>query len=160
MKADAQYKKFDAALGAATVCRGGDEKIASYLSNRPEAADVPDKLAKWVDSATNSPIMIGVGTKSLAVIISDFDDRNVASYGKDLRDAYTYVAGHPKVHRTKVRMVINSDWGEVELLTPSAFIEEDPAFAMQKPPGFQMSSTKVAWFGDVRRDETIEYVQT
>ena len=102
--------------------------------------------------------MIGVEIRSLSAVISDFDDANMRSYSKDLDAAYQYIVKNPEIHRTKVRMIINSDWGEVELLSPSAFIEEDPDFAKSKPPGYRISSTKVAWYGDIHaRDTTIEY---
>ena len=76
----------------------------------------------------------------------------------DVENAFKWIVSHPAQHKTKCRFIINSDWGEIGLLTPSAFIEEDPD---SKPSTeFVLSSTKISWGREhsysYKKDVTVE----
>jgi len=70
-------------------------------------------------------------------------DDVVANYSRDVADAFTYLVEHPQIHRTACRITITSDWAELGLLSPSAFIEIDEK--SPAPPRAVITSTKVSW---------------
>ena len=83
----------------------------------------------------------------------------VARRAGDVYKAYQWIVEHPEQHITRARLVITSDWGEVGLLTPSAYMVKDE----NQPdlPGLSISKTKVTWdspHGMAERALTIEYV--
>ena len=81
----------------------------------------------------------------------------------DIQTAFQWIAENPALHETKCRFVINSDWGEVGLLTPSAFIIQDPDPSNPTPKdNINFATTKITWGKEhshqFQRDVTIEYV--
>lgn len=89
-------------------------------------------------------------TVALWEVLSLATDPDLRSLAPDVEDVFKYIVTHPAKHFTPCRFVINSDWGEIGLLTPSSFITQDP----QHPPDkdFVVSSTKVSWGRDKRRE--------
>lgn len=68
---------------------------------------------------------------------------DLAQAATQLSQAYTYLVGNPQLHRTKCRLVISSSCGQLDLLTPAAFIKQDPKGS--SPPGAFWESTKVGF---------------
>lgn len=96
-------------------------------------------------------------SEALWDIMNSAADPLLASRGTDVYKAYQYIVEHPEQHFTRARMVITSDWGEVGLLTPSAYIVRDPLG--ENPDTTFLESTKISWInpgGGPARGATIE----
>jgi len=57
----------------------------------------------------------------------------VRAWEMPVQTAYEWIVANPQVHYTKARLTINSDWGEIGILTPSAFILPDKASPISDP---------------------------
>ena len=73
----------------------------------------------------------------------DAKDDKLASYASTVESAFYSLSEHPQTHYTTVTMTVTSDWAEFGLLSPSSYIDQDPA--AQQVPGTVLSSTKVNW---------------
>ena len=67
----------------------------------------------------------------------------LASYANAVEEAFYQLSEHPQVHYTTCTIIVSSDWAEIGLLSPSAYIDKDPN--AQEIPGTVLSSTKVNW---------------
>lgn len=70
-------------------------------------------------------------------------DADVARRGPDVDKAYQWIVENPEEHLTTARLTITSNWGEIGILTPSAYLIQDPQNPL--PPGAAISTTKVTW---------------
>jgi len=97
-------------------------------------------------------------------LMSASDEPAVSSRSLDVQRAYEWIGANPQEHRTKCRFVINSDWGEIGLLTPSAFIMEDPDSPIDPSvkANLILSSTRITWGKErshnFQRDVTIDFI--
>lgn len=83
----------------------------------------------------------------------------VSNRASDVQKAFEWIVSHPRTHVTKARFTINSDWAEIGLLTPSAFITQDPDNPYPTD-NTVFSTTKIVWGREhshqFQRDVTIE----
>lgn len=65
----------------------------------------------------------------------------------DVQNAYQWIVSNPQVHQTKAVFTINSDWGEIGLLTPSTSIIPDPDAPVDPSllNNLNFASTKITW---------------
>ena len=96
----------------------------------------------WIKGADQNPDVTSFSTIALWDLMYMVSDRAVLSRWTDVQDAYEYLAKHPQVHRTACRLIIDSDWGEIGLLTPGAFIEPVPGTSYD-PTTTSLTRTKV-----------------
>jgi hypothetical protein len=83
-------------------------------------------------------------------------DKEVSSRARDVENAYLWIVSHPSRHLTKCRLDIYSDWGEIRLLTPSAFIRQDPHSPVQRSD-VGIGSSNVYWTGNNQR-VTVDFI--
>lgn len=159
IKTTSEYSTFMKSMQKTCSCQGGDPKIAGFLAANPSDDGVYKAFESWVDTSRTLPGVMSMQIMTLWDIMSAATDPDVYNRAADVQNAYQWIAEHPAVHETKCRFVINSDWGEIGLLTPSAFIIPDP----DSPPPTNdvvFTTTKISWGGkrQFQRDVTIEYV--
>lgn len=113
------------------------------MSENPQAQNIHDTYTKWANTTLADIGPSRVKTVPLWSIVGKAKDAALRARAADLEAAYQYITTHPRYHRTECRLEINSDWGDLSLLTPSAYIEfEDDSEA---PEGTYWSSTKIGW---------------
>lgn len=89
-------------------------------------------------------------------LMSAANDSKVARRQRDVQMAYNWIVENPKQHITKATLTITSDWGAIDLLTPSAFFARDPL--RPDKTGAFFSKNKIEWNSGgtgVRLDEEI-----
>ena len=150
-----QYKTFQKSMQKTISCNGGNVTLANSIKTRPDAEGVFDTFNEWSHSAEKHPDVTSFKTEPLWTLMAFAKDNTVASYAKDVNDAFMYLVEHPQTHRTSCRIIINSDRGEIGLLTPSAFIEADPRNPL--PSEAVLTSTKLSWASS-SKIVTMEYV--
>ncbi|RYP14427.1 hypothetical protein DL765_006370 [Monosporascus sp. GIB2] len=142
-----QYKSFSNKMQKICCCVGGDATLATaIISGATGDDDVYQKFREWVKTHQQHPSIISIQTVALWDVMSTSPDPEVSRRSRDVENAYLWIVSHPRRHRTKCRLTINSDWGEIGLLTPSAFILSDPDSPVQHP-NVSISSTKIRWDG-------------
>lgn len=100
-------------------------------------------------------------TMSLWELMTAAMDDDLNNRAGDIESAFTWIVANPATHQTKCSLTINSDWGEIGLLTPSAFILPDPA---NPPPtdNITFSKTKIVWgqehSHEFKRDVRIDFI--
>lgn len=155
-----EYSKFQQSVQKTCSCQGGDPKKAVAVSASPNDEAVYQHYQDWVRTTDESPNVMSMQTVALWDVLGVAADPELVAFAPSAEDVFKYIVAHPALHMTKCRFVINSDWAEIGLLTPSAFIRQDP----DSPPGrrFLVSTTKVSWGREhsekYRRDVTVEYV--
>ncbi|KAL9051783.1 MAG: hypothetical protein Q9206_004569, partial [Seirophora lacunosa] len=157
VKGSSQFSKFQHSLQKLSSCRGGDPKLSARLSANPGAIDVWETFKKWANSADTVPNVMSFQTTLLSDIITNAANDQLAAYGVQVQRAYDYLVENPVHHLTLARMSITSDWGEIGLLTPSAYIRKTEGQA--DVDGLVYSTTKVTWAlgAGLQREKLIEF---
>lgn len=100
-------------------------------------------------------------TKELWVLMFESDDNEVSKAADDIEFAYNWIINHPQLYVTSGSIVIESDWAEIGLLTPSATIQPDPNIPVPDPTNTVFQTTKILWGREHSHDQrrmTIKYV--
>ncbi|KAL8898550.1 MAG: hypothetical protein Q9207_006640 [Kuettlingeria erythrocarpa] len=144
IKGSEQFHKFEQSVQKTCSCQGGDPALRNFLQNNPAGGDSPfETFREWVKTADTRPMVMSFETAQLWDMISAADDSELAARSPDLRKAYSWIVENPEQHFTKARLSITSNWGEIGILTPSAYIMQDP---QQGPvPGATIGTTKISW---------------
>lgn len=141
-------------------CQGGNSELAGAISSDPANPGVYTQYQSWIGTASTQPSVISLQTMTLWDMIRTSTNPELAKRASDIQAAYKWIAEHPRLHETKCRLVINSDWGEVGLLTPSSFIVPDTQNPAPKD-NTTFTLTKITWGKEhshkFQRDVTIEY---
>ena len=146
VESSSQYKNFSASLGKTCSCDGGDAALATKLGLETTEEGIYEVYKQWLLSSEKNPDATGFTTQSLWAIMFTARDAKVVSYHRDVLAAYNYLVENPEVHMTKCRMVIYAAWGQMDLLSPSSYIEKDPDNPY--PTGTLMSNSTVKWEAD------------
>ena len=157
VRGSSQFQTFEQSVQKTSSCMGGDPDLSATISSNPEAESVFDTFQSWVASADMKPNVMSFSTMTLWDLMAAANDSAVARRARDVYKAYEWIVEHPEQHLTRARMVITSDWGEVGLLTPSAYIVRDEN--QTELPGLSISRTKVTWdspHGVPQRGLTVE----
>ncbi|KAK3724382.1 hypothetical protein LTR37_001006 [Vermiconidia calcicola] len=139
-----QYKAFSASATNICSCKGGDPTLSAKLSNpahHASAVDPWDLYQQWILTSRTNPEVMSLALTPIWEIVG-FVDRKVA---KDVYHAYTYLTvTKPPVCITHCTLVVESDWGEIALQTPSATLAPDPKNAVDPmyKDNLQTSTTK------------------
>jgi MAC/Perforin domain len=158
IKTTDEYKEFENKMGKSCSCVGGDSTFASTLTADLSAANVFDTFKSWIGSSTTHPATISYRISSLVEVIQQVADADVAKRAVDVENAFNWLVNHHEEYRTKCRFVIESDWGEVALTTPLAYILE-PVMSEGDPTLMESGWVyiRAGKNGDFTR-KTIEYV--
>ena len=128
---------------AISLCAGGTPNLA-------------DVYSKWTKTAEEFPDATNFEVVAIWELMRNAQSDKLASFATPLESAFHQLSNHPQVHYTSVVMIVSSDWAEFGLLSPSAYVDVDPAG--EQVPGTVLSSTKVGWqspSGAPGRDITI-----
>ncbi|KAL8822703.1 MAG: hypothetical protein Q9191_006567, partial [Dirinaria sp. TL-2023a] len=154
IKGESQYAEFEDSVQKASSCLGGDPELASPLDSDPSSDGVFETFKQWVNTTHTRPNLMSFQTMTLWDLMSGANDSEVAARGTDVQDAFSWIVENPEEHQTKARLTITSDWGEIGLLTPSAFILRDPAHSAPVEAFF--SSTKITWTSNSASQRFVE----
>ena len=145
VKGESQFQTFENSVQKTVSCLGGDASLASHIDSDPSAEGIFDTFRDWVKTSQTRPNIMAFQTEAIWDLMASANDSALASRWLDVFNAYQWVVENPEQHRTAARISITSNWGEIGLLTPSAYIMPDP----QQPyaPEIQMSTTKITWTG-------------
>lgn len=152
VKSTTEFTTFDETAQRTCSCQGGDPSLATLFVSSPESKDVYTTFQSWVATSRELPDVMSFQIMTLWDLMSAAISPDVYNRAPDIQAAFQWVTAHPALHQTKCRFVVSSDWGEVGLLTPSAFIIPDP----ESPPptdNVVFSSTKIS-FG---REHSFQY---
>ena len=138
-----QYKTFAETAQQLCSCDGGDATLALSLCARGGHENLFDVYTKWTSSAATLPAATTFQVAPIWELMRNAKSDTLASYANAVEDAFYQLSQHPQVHYTVCTMIVSSDWGEIGLLSPSAYIDKDPN--AEEVPGTVMSMTKVNW---------------
>ncbi len=157
--ATSQFQKYLGTAAKKCSCLGGNQTLRASIGSNPSADGVYQTYLEWVESANTDPKVVGFKTQPLWEVLFESKDTELNRREADVRKAYSWIVENPKVHLTSVRLSITSDWGEIALQTPSAFIVRNESAPIVE--GSFFSPTKVTWgnpagLGNIVRNLAIE----
>ncbi|MCJ1384368.1 hypothetical protein MMC17_007484 [Xylographa soralifera] len=161
IKTTSQFKEFSALVQKTCDCFGGDPVMANQIASGPEDGDIWKRFQDWDDTAQKTPNVMTIQTMAIWDLMFLAKNPKIYKRVNDISNAYKWISQNPGLYITKCRFTINSDWGEIGLLTPSAFIEINP----ESPPpsdNVNFQTTKVS-FGrehsyEYKRDVIIDFI--
>lgn len=139
-----EYKIFSNTFQKICSCLGGDPSIARRIDSNPTGDTAFSLYQQWAATSHTLPGVMHLQTMALWDLMEDAEDSDVADRAVDVRKAYEWIVANPKEHVTNCRFVINSDWGEIGLLTPSAIIKENKNSPYPRE-NIIFSTTKILW---------------
>ncbi|KAG8534402.1 uncharacterized protein KY384_001247 [Bacidia gigantensis] len=149
------YHTFSKSFQKSVGCHGGDQVLAGKIMGDPTGPDVGDNYKAWLDTTRERPDLTGIGVDSLDLVLLASLDPELMSRAADVKNAFQYLTKHPKTHRTNCTMIVNSDWGAISLLSPSATVEE--VQGGQVPPDVTaFGETKLSWYSTAGTGRTVE----
>ncbi|KAK7688953.1 hypothetical protein QCA50_007644 [Cerrena zonata] len=161
VKSSDEYKTFSNYMQKTCSCFGGDTSLASTINSNPMQDDIYTQFTKWVATSRESPDVMSFSLIEIWTLMNAAVDQDLVKRAIDVQHAYEWIVQNPRKHWTKCRFVINSDWAEVGLLTPSAFIMEDPD-SKPSPNNLVFTTTKIQWGKEwshaYQRDVTIDFL--
>ncbi|KAI4193184.1 MAG: hypothetical protein LQ350_008433 [Teloschistes chrysophthalmus] len=143
VKSEKQFQTFEQSVMKSSSCLGGDPKLSANIGSNPSSDGIFETFQTWVKTADTNPKIMSFQTIALWDLMSAARSDVLAKRAPDIAKAYQWIVENPEQHLTKARMVISSDWGEVGISTPSAYILKDPS--QPDIPGLLYSATKVSW---------------
>ncbi|CAL8582343.1 hypothetical protein XPA_008010 [Xanthoria parietina] len=154
-----EFTSFEGTVQKTVTVKGGDEQIAASLQSNLYDKTVFNKYTAWANSTGQNPRLHSFQTMPLWDLISGATDDAVAGRARDVEMAYNWIVENPKQHITQGTLTIASDWGVLDLLTPSAFFMRDPSSTKQTDVFF--SGNKIAWNSNgagARLNEEIQFL--
>jgi hypothetical protein len=115
-----------------------------------EKPDIYKDYNSWVESSRKNPGIMSMETVAIWDLMSAAADETIVNRASEVENAYKYITSNPAQHVTQCRFVVNSDWAEIGLLTPSAFIKPSPSSPAASD--FTLSETKISWGREQSRD--------
>ncbi|KAL0067320.1 hypothetical protein AAF712_005547 [Marasmius tenuissimus] len=98
---------------------GGDSKTGTSLAINPKYAT----FLEWADSCKeNPPAIMSFVVDELWLLMKYSDNDQIVKFASQIEEAFNWFVDKPKIYKTQVSLVIESDWAEFGLLTPSAVI--------------------------------------
>jgi hypothetical protein len=149
VKGSNEYKIFASSMQKTCSCQGGDGALAASLSSNPSGTATFDA---WVKTAKSNPAIMSMKTVPIWEVLSNSSDPAISSKAQGISDAFTWLTNYPTEIQTKCQFTINSDWAEVDILTPSTTILLDTVLLDGKPYAAKdltvpitASNTKLSW---------------
>ncbi|KAI4253238.1 MAG: hypothetical protein L6R42_007665, partial [Xanthoria sp. 1 TBL-2021] len=143
IKGSDEYNTFEGSVQKTCTCKGGKEKLGDNLQANVNAKDVFKTYTAWAQTTGQNPRLHSFQTMPLWQLMSAANDSKVARRQRDVQMAYNWIVENPKQHITKATLTITSDWGAIDLLTPSAFFARDPS--RPDKTGAFFSKNKIEW---------------
>ena len=143
VEASSEFSTFEGTVQKTVTCKGGDEKLAANLQSNIYDPNVFKTYTSWAKTMGENPRLHSFQTMPLWQLISAANDSKVSGRVHDVESAYNWIVENPKQHITKATLTISSDWGTIDLLTPSAFFVNDPA--RPDTNGAFFSKNKIEW---------------
>lgn len=143
IKGSDEYNTFEGSVQKTCTCKGGNEKLGDNLQANVNAKDVFKTYTAWAQTTGQNPRLHSFQTMPLWQLMSAANDSKVARRQRDVQMAYNWIVENPKQHITKATLTITSDWGAIDLLTPSAFFARDPS--RPDKTGAFFSKNKIEW---------------
>ncbi|KAL8830710.1 MAG: hypothetical protein Q9170_005617, partial [Blastenia crenularia] len=140
-----EFDTFEGTVQKVYTCRGGDALLGTKLNSNIYDKNVFEIFTKWANTSSKNPMLHSFQTMPLWDIINSANDSGVARRWRDVEAAYNWIVENPKIHVTKATLTISSDWGVIDLLTPSAYFIKDKARPV--PEGIFFSQNKVGYLG-------------
>ena len=145
-KASVQYQQFLTDSVNSISATGGDPKLRDTLETHPNDPGINNTLNAWLASGPGSTDVVSFGTANLWDLMNDDRVPEAQQKWLDINSAFLYLANNPQTHITSCRLVINSDWGEVSLYTPNAYIQADPSVVSE--PRTDVLENKIYFIND------------
>jgi len=142
-----QYKTYEQSMGKTCNCLGGDGVLAAKIEADPTSDTVYKTYQAWSKTSSKYPKLLNFHTTPLWAIMYGAKDPTVMSYHTDVEKAYYHLAENPQIHKTRCRLTITTNWGQIALLSPAVFIAPDPNSPASAQNGETMSfaRTKLTW---------------
>ncbi|OGM46427.1 hypothetical protein ABOM_004811 [Aspergillus bombycis] len=161
VKKTGQYKAFEKWMQKTCSCQGGDTIIGTKVYSDSTAEDVYRNYERWVEISQQTRGVMALQTRGLWELMAAAMDDELNNRVEDIEQAFDWIVGNPAIHQTKCTLVINSDWGEIGFLNPSAFIVQDPN-SPPPPDNTTFSSIKIIWgrehFHDFKGEIRIDFL--
>lgn len=145
-KASVQYQQFLTDSLNTISATGGDPTLRDRLETHANDPGVNDTFDAWLASAPGSSDVVSFGMANLWDLMNDDRVPEAQQKWLDINSAFLYLANNPQTHITSCRLVINSDWGEVSLYTPNAYIQADPSVVSE--PRTDVLQNKIYFIND------------
>ncbi|KAK7444038.1 hypothetical protein VKT23_015435 [Stygiomarasmius scandens] len=97
---------------------GGDGTLAKPLVTAPAYPT----FEKWRDTSDQNTSLLSFVVVKIWSLMKGSLNEEISAFGPRIQQAFEWIVDHPKVYKTAVSLVIESDWAEFGLLTPSAVI--------------------------------------
>ncbi|KAL8845789.1 MAG: hypothetical protein Q9221_009074 [Calogaya cf. arnoldii] len=143
VKGSTEYNEFMESVQKTISCRGGDEKLQNTLEANIYDPEVFKTYKAWANTTGQNPRLNGFQTMPLWELMASALDKKVVARVHDVQTAYNWIVENPKQHITKATLTISSDWGTIDLLTPSAFFTRDKSHP--DDTGAFFSKNKIEW---------------
>ena len=159
LKTQDQYKRFLEFLQKLISVAGGDSGLAANIFRGPIKFQ---NYEDWRKTASTQPTLLNLVVANLWSLMSNSGNDELKKAAKDIQAAFEYIIDTPRVYRTAVSFVVESDWyvesiitGAIEshsetlcvfraefgLVTSNAVVLPGPTV----PPMTQFSTSKVIW---------------
>ncbi|KAL8709006.1 MAG: hypothetical protein Q9220_006215 [cf. Caloplaca sp. 1 TL-2023] len=139
-----EFHTFEGSVQKTFSCKGGDAKLGADLNSNIYAKDVFETFSDWANTSGKNPMLHSFQTMTLWDLMSSVNDSEVARRVHDVETAFNWIVENPKVHVTKAKLTITSDWGTIDLLTPSAYFLKDDQRPAPAAETF-FSKNKISW---------------
>ncbi|KAL8882062.1 MAG: hypothetical protein Q9192_007655 [Flavoplaca navasiana] len=143
IEGSSEFNAFEGTVQKTVTCKGGDEKLAADLQSDIYDPNVFKTYTAWAKTTGENPRLHSFQTMPLWQLISAANDSKVSGRVRDVESAFNWIVENPKQHITKATLTISSDWGTIDLLTPSAFFANDPS--RPDTVGAFFSKNKIEW---------------
>ncbi|KAL8671944.1 MAG: hypothetical protein Q9168_003570 [Polycauliona sp. 1 TL-2023] len=152
IKDSTEFAAFEGTVQKTYSIRGGDAKLGAQLDANIYNESIYNTYSKWVQTTGQNPKLHSFQTIPLWDLVSVAKNDVLAKRAVNLEKAYNWIVENPKQHLTQGLLTIQSDWGELDLLSPSAFLTRgtDP------PRDVFYSKNKIQWDSRGRGAVTIE----
>ncbi|KAL8951509.1 MAG: hypothetical protein Q9222_002512 [Ikaeria aurantiellina] len=144
VNASAEYNVFEGSDQKTFSCKGGDAKLAASLASNIYDTSVFKTFSSWAETSGDNPKLHSFQTMTLWDLMAAANDSNVARRVRDVETAFNWIVENPKMHVAKAKLTIQSDWGEIDLLTPSAYFVKDDTRPAPAGETF-FSKNKISW---------------
>ncbi|KAF8319342.1 hypothetical protein DL93DRAFT_2074954 [Clavulina sp. PMI_390] len=138
-----QYSKFSNRKSQQISVQGGDPRLADYLSSAYSNVSNHENFLDWVQTSYENPDLISVSVDSMWDVFSSAQSDVLYYAAPNLKRAFHWIVQNPAPHWTPVALSLNTDWARFRLLTPGAYIVEDPQHPYTDIHGASLTKNQV-----------------
>ncbi|KAF8308417.1 hypothetical protein DL93DRAFT_2030121, partial [Clavulina sp. PMI_390] len=126
VSASCQYNKFAHRKSQQISVQGGDARFADRLVSGYSNRTNYDNFLDWVETTDENPEVTSFAVDSIWNVFEHADCSILRNAAPELKKAFHWIVQNPASHWTYVTLSLNTDWARFRLLSPSAYIIEDP----------------------------------